>query len=194
MSIKLVFAGHFGSGKTSIAQGLHQLGNGRKLEHKEVTSTVGASYYTLPIVSSLDGKMIAKLGIWDTAGQERFNAINQLYYRGAEYCVLVFDVSSRLSFDKLSNWYQSCADVNYASKTHYILVVNKIDTERIIEEDEIKDFCKKNDIDHCIETSATLGIGIEELYKYIVQNIEAFFEPIDFDEIGTKGAVPTCSC
>jgi len=42
--------------------------------------------------------------IWDTAGQERFQSLGVAFYRGADCCVLVYNVNSMKSFDNLSNW------------------------------------------------------------------------------------------
>ena len=42
--------------------------------------------------------------IWDTAGQESFRAVSRSYYRGAEGCLLVFDVLNRRSFLDLHIW------------------------------------------------------------------------------------------
>lgn len=42
--------------------------------------------------------------IWDTAGQERFNAIGLPFYRGADACGLVFDLTDKVSFMKVGDW------------------------------------------------------------------------------------------
>ena len=42
--------------------------------------------------------------IWDTAGQERFQSLGVAFYRGADCCVLVFDVTSPTSFKALDSW------------------------------------------------------------------------------------------
>jgi GTPase SAR1 family protein len=49
--------------------------------------------------------------IWDTAGQERFNCLGTAFYRGADCCVLVYDITSvkvnqRLtqSFNNIESW------------------------------------------------------------------------------------------
>jgi Ras-related protein Rab-7A len=42
--------------------------------------------------------------IWDTAGQERFQSLGVAFYRGADCCVLVYDVNVMKSFDNLDNW------------------------------------------------------------------------------------------
>lgn len=42
--------------------------------------------------------------IWDTAGQERFQSLGVAFYRGADCCVLCFDVTNQKSFDALDSW------------------------------------------------------------------------------------------
>lgn len=42
--------------------------------------------------------------IWDTAGQERFQSLGVAFYRGADCCVLCFDVTNNKSFDTLESW------------------------------------------------------------------------------------------
>ena len=44
------------------------------------------------------------LQIWDTAGQERFQSLGVAFYRGADCCVLVYDVNVMKSFESLDNW------------------------------------------------------------------------------------------
>lgn len=44
------------------------------------------------------------LQIWDTAGQERFQSLGVAFYRGADCCVLVYDVNSAKTFEDLDNW------------------------------------------------------------------------------------------
>lgn len=43
--------------------------------------------------------------IWDTAGQERFRSLGAAFYRGADCCVLVYDVNIHKTFDTLNNWH-----------------------------------------------------------------------------------------
>ena len=42
--------------------------------------------------------------IWDTAGQERFQSLGVAFYRGADCCVLVYDVNNNKSFETLDSW------------------------------------------------------------------------------------------
>jgi len=40
----------------------------------------------------------------DTAGQERFQSLGQAFYRGADICILVFDLTKTDSFEALDAW------------------------------------------------------------------------------------------
>ena len=71
-----------------------------------------------------------KLTIWDTAGQERFRSLTSSYYRGAQGVILVYDVSSRESFNNLkATWLKELAV--YADLEDLVLMIvgNKVDLE-----------------------------------------------------------------
>ena len=48
--------------------------------------------------------MLLPMQIWDTAGQERFQSLGVAFYRGADCCVLVYDVNAQKTFDNLDTW------------------------------------------------------------------------------------------
>lgn len=49
------------------------------------------------------------LQIWDTAGQERFRSMAPMYYRNAKAAILVFDLQSEASFEKIKEWLQGAS-------------------------------------------------------------------------------------
>lgn len=49
-------------------------------------------------------QLLTSLQLWDTAGQERFQSLGVAFYRGADCCVLVYDVNNSKSFDTLDSW------------------------------------------------------------------------------------------
>lgn len=70
--------------------------------------------------------------IWDTAGTERFHSLGTALYRGAHCCLLVFDVTSSVSFDALDVWkkeflVQACPSDPTAFP--FIVLGNKIDLD-----------------------------------------------------------------
>jgi Ras-related protein Rab-7A len=48
----------------------------------------------------VDGRRV-HVQIWDTAGMERFQSLGTAFYRGADACALVYDVTHEKSFQQL---------------------------------------------------------------------------------------------
>jgi small GTP-binding protein len=72
------------------------------------------------------------LQIWDTAGQERFQSLGVAFYRGADCCVLVYDVNNTKSFDSLNNWHDEFlvqASPRDPDNFPFVVLGNKIDLE-----------------------------------------------------------------
>ena len=73
------------------------------------------------------------LQIWDTAGQERFQSLSSTFYRGTDCCVIVFDLTSFKSYERIhmwrSNFYdsQGVSDNSNEPIVPIILVGNKTD-------------------------------------------------------------------
>lgn len=70
-----------------------------------LVSTVGASFLTKRVLDSTSDTIV-RLQIWDTAGQERFRSISRLYYRGANACLLCYDITDDQSFADMTSWYR----------------------------------------------------------------------------------------
>jgi len=118
--LKFIITGDAAVGKSSL---LIRLTDQRFLANPDPTLGVefGSKLITIP-----EENKVVKLQCWDTAGQESFRAITRSYYRGAAGCLLVYDVTSRKSFENVRNW---LADVREHADPHVscILVGNKVD-------------------------------------------------------------------
>ena len=68
---------------------------------KQYKATIGADFLTKEV--KVDDNLVT-MQIWDTAGQERFQSLGVAFYRGADCCVLVYDVNNEKSFQNLENW------------------------------------------------------------------------------------------
>jgi len=66
-----------------------------------------------------------KLQVWDTAGQERFRTITTAYYRGAMGILLVYDVTSKKTFENITNWLKNIEE-HAAEGVEQLLVANKV--------------------------------------------------------------------
>ena len=64
-------------------------------------STIGIEFQTRTVDIA---RHRVKAQIWDTAGQERYRAVTSAYYRGALGAMLVYDVTSRRTFDHAARW------------------------------------------------------------------------------------------
>ena len=162
---KLILIGSSGVGKTSILQRYIQ-----KIFNDDYTCTIGVDFFMKSM--KIDDKLI-KLQLWDTAGTEKFKSITTGYYRGANAAFIVFDLTSRKSFESVSEWienYYKYSNPDY--ERHVILIGNKSDlkNERIITEDEIDDFVKLNKIKY-FETSAKNGENIDESFLFIAEQL-----------------------
>ncbi|CAF4845513.1 unnamed protein product [Rotaria sp. Silwood1] len=94
--LKVIILGDSGVGKTSLM--------GQYVSHKfsnQYKATIGADFLTKEV--QIDDRLVT-MQIWDTAGQERFQSLGVAFYRGADCCILVYDVTSSNSFKSLDSW------------------------------------------------------------------------------------------
>ena len=73
---------------------------------------------------------------WDTAGQESFNRMHPSYYYRAHCCILVFDVTRKVTYQHLSDCYKELRE--YCKDIPCILVGNKIDVDYNVTRKEFK--------------------------------------------------------
>jgi small GTP-binding protein len=93
--------GYLGVGKTSL---VHRYVK-NAFDPAKTTSTVGASFVTKRVLDTTSDTIV-RLQIWDTAGQERFRSISRLYYRGANACLLCYDITDESTFTEMTGWLQ----------------------------------------------------------------------------------------
>ena len=86
---KIVLVGDTGVGKTSVFNRLTI--NEFNQNH---TPTIGVDFKFKDINI---GNKKARLQIWDTAGQERYRAICNIYYKGSDIIVLMFDLTNEVN-------------------------------------------------------------------------------------------------
>jgi len=70
--------------------------------------------------------------IWDTAGQERFQSLGVAFYRGADCCILVYDVSKATTFRALDSWRDEFliqASPRDPDHFPFVVVGNKVDLD-----------------------------------------------------------------
>ena len=140
-------------------------------------STIGLDY-KLKNVQIDDGKIV-KIQIWDTAGQDRFRSITKNYYKGAHGIILIYDVTSRKTFENVKNWVTQIKE-EVSDKVTIILVGNKIDDEknRKVSTEEGEKMAKECGLNF-FETSAKAGINIDTTFNELVKKTVETYSKID---------------
>ncbi|TFK12129.1 protein TBATA [Platysternon megacephalum] len=122
--LKVIILGDSGVGKTSL---MNQYVN--KKFSNQYKATIGADFLTKEVM--VDDRLVT-MQIWDTAGQERFQSLGVAFYRGADCCVLVFDVTAPNTFKTLDSWRDEFliqASPRDPENFPFVVLGNKIDLE-----------------------------------------------------------------
>ncbi|XP_050175623.1 ras-related protein Rab-4B isoform X1 [Myiozetetes cayanensis] len=160
---KFLVIGSAGTGKSCL---LHHF-----IESKfkqDSNHTIGVEFGSR--VVSVGGRTV-KLQIWDTAGQERFRSVTRSYYRGAAGALLVYDITSRETYNSLSHW---LSDARTLASPNIVIVLcgNKRDLEpdREVTFLEASRFAQENEL-MFLETSALSGENVEEAFLKCARTI-----------------------
>ncbi|KAI7781826.1 small GTPase superfamily [Diaporthe eres] len=165
---QVIILGDSGVGKTSL---MNQYVN--KKFSASYKATIGADFLTREVL--VDDRQVT-MQLWDTAGQERFQSLGVAFYRGADCCVLVFDVNNSKSFDALDSWRDEFliqASPRDPDSFPFVVLGNKIDVEeskRVISTKRAMTFCQSKGGIPYFETSAKEAINVEQAFEVIARN------------------------
>ncbi|KAI9025888.1 ras-like protein 1 [Phycomyces nitens] len=117
----------------------------------------------------------ALLDVLDTAGQEEYSAMREQYMRNGEGFLLVYSITSRMSFEEITTFYQQIRRVKDRDHFPMVLVANKCDLEadRQVSTKEGQDLAKSFG-SRFIETSAKQRIHVDEAFFEVVRDIRRF--------------------
>merc|ERR1712087_803134 len=95
---------------------------------------------------------------------ERYKSLAPMYYRGAAAAVVVYDITSKESFDAAKSWVVELQSTD----TLIALAGNKsdLDATRVIERETAQAYAESMGILY-METSAKSGQNVNELFKEI---------------------------
>eukprot|EP00042_Codosiga_hollandica_P048992 m.560005 g.560005 ORF g.560005 m.560005 type:complete len:140 (-) comp57785_c0_seq1:207-626(-) len=112
--------------------------------------------------------------VQDTAGQERFRTLTSSYYRGAHGVILVYDVTSRASFQNVVMWLNEL-EVYSSPSVVKMLVGNKIDKPgRVVSTQEGLQYAENRRM-MFIEASAKTKKGVKQAFEEIGQKVRRQF-------------------
>lgn len=174
LKIKIVVIGDSGVGKTNLIK--------RFLSHtfdENSKATVGVEFISK---SYKINNHIFKIEIWDTAGEERYKSITSIYYKGSKGALIVYDITSKISFDNIGKWITEIREKT-SKDISLMLVGNKTDLKQYREVSTEQAMNKAKLIGIPImETSALDSTNVKEafydllkeIYKYMNKNISKF--------------------
>lgn len=166
--MKLVVIGEAGVGKTSLIR--------RLSEDKFDTSylmTIGMD--PIPVkfpVKMKDGSEKSfEVVFWDIAGQDQFKVIRDLFYRGAEAAVAVFDLTRKDTLSRLNMWIKEF--YNIVGNKPLLVLGNKVDMEDYISisDPEINGFLVNNHVKKYYPVSAKTGDKVRDALIDLVTTI-----------------------
>jgi len=116
----------------------------KKKYSEQYKATIGADFLTKEVM--IDDKLVT-LQIWDTAGQERFQSLGVAFYRGADACILVYDITNPKSFENLDTWreeFLAQASPRDPENFPFVVLGNKVDkeAERRVQKPKAQQWCK----------------------------------------------------
>lgn len=134
-TFKLVLVGDGSTGKTTFVK-RHLSGEFEKVYY----ATIGVEVH--PLVFYTNCGPIC-FNVWDTAGQEKFGGLRDGYYIQGQCGIIMFDVTSRITYKNVPNWHRDL--VRVCENIPIVLCGNKVDIkERKVKAKQITFHRKKN--------------------------------------------------
>jgi len=151
---------------------------------RDYKGTVGVDF-ALKIIKWSD-KQVVKLQLWDIAGQERFAWMTRVYFKDANGCVIMFDLSNKNSFLNALKWkrdVESKCVLPNGAPIPCMLLANKCDTpKREVDQSEIEAFYQENHFIGWTETSAKEGLMVNDSMRYLVESMLKQVSPASYSE------------
>ena len=178
--LKSVIVGSSGTGKTSLADALA----GREPTRGYIP-TIGADFRSY--LATFRGLHRVKIHVWDTGGDRSFRSVIESYCKGVSCVMVVYDVTSRTSFQDVYRSYSDAIRANDCiGHSHPLFLIgNKKDLShrRVIAKEEGERLARNLNA-HFIETCATSLLNTDHLRDLM---IECVFRDIIDREVSCKG-------
>ena len=141
--------------------------NGKSFVDTKVT--LGVPHYFASYKIS-DGSLV-NVTIMDTAGMEAFRALNTSYYKNANCCLLVYDITQRTTFKDLKNYYNKKIKELCIENIPVILLGNKTDleNEREVKPEEGANFALEHNYIF-METSCLEDNNVADAFETLIEN------------------------
>jgi len=157
---KLVLVGDGGTGKTTFVK-RHLTG---EFERRYV-ATLGVKVHPLLFYTNFGPLWF---DVWDTAGQEKFGGLRDGYYIGGKCAIIMFDVTSRVTYKSVPNWHRDL--VRVCENIPMVLCGNKVDMkDRKVKPKHIT-FHRKKNLTY-FDISAKSNYQYEKPFVYLARQL-----------------------
>jgi len=107
--------------------------------------------------------------MWDFSENHYFDRVNNMMYRNQHGAIIMYDITSKLSIQKIPNWCQKVRALS--GDIPIILLGNKLDlaSNRLVSKNIGELFGKKNNIALSIEISLKTGENVDLAFKEVAE-------------------------
>merc|ERR1719326_1844611 len=156
----MILVGDGGVGKTTFVK-RHLTGE----FEKKYVATLGVEVRPLDFHTNL-GKI--RFNVWDTAGQEKFGGLRDGYYIQGNCAIIMFDVTSRVTYKNVPNWHRDL--VRVCDNIPIVLTGNKVDIkDRKVKAKQIT-FHRKKNLQY-YDISAKSNYNFEKPFLWLARKI-----------------------
>ncbi|CAI7805828.1 unnamed protein product [Closterium sp. NIES-54] len=159
-SFKLILVGDGGTGKTTFVK-RHLTGE----FEKRYEPTIGVEVHPLDFYTNC-GRI--RFYCWDTAGQEKFGGLRDGYYIHGQCAIIMFDVTSRLTYKNVPTWHRDLCRV--CENIPIVLCGNKVDVKNRQVKAKQVTFHRKKNLQY-YEISAKSNYNFEKPYLYLARKL-----------------------
>lgn len=162
LRIKIISMGDQASGKSCLIK--------RYCEEKFVNKYIGTIGVDYGVKALKLADFEVKVNLWDLAGADEYFEVRNEFYKDAQGAVLVFDVSSKASFEALDQWVEESA--RYGGSNAVVVVAgNKTDLgKRAVSDSEARAWADRNGFPY-FEVSAASGDSVREMFHTLFARV-----------------------
>lgn len=143
----------------------------------DTSLTIGVNFHSIDLKIRFENEIKSLketynvLSIFDFGGQERFKALIPKFLGGANGVLLVFDLTSKNSFEQLEFWYDQILENANGLNIPKLLVGSKSDLvsstsiESLVPEEKILNFIQEKNMDGFFKTSSLQNQNVLSVFK-----------------------------
>ncbi len=153
--------GDGGTGKTSLIRRFVE----NRFSEDYITS-IGVDFLKKDVI--MEGDIKVTLVLWDIAGQSKYASFKRAYYQGADFIIIVFDITQIKSYENIAKWLTE-AQAILGAQICFAILANKADLKKHRQIKDYKEYRKHETLVDIVETSAKTGRNVDDVFLKIAK-------------------------